>query len=102
MGGAYASEGVVEINLHHTWAQFCSARMEQGLAETICRQLGYTNVLRYTYIHTLILICTTHMYVHMSYKAECVGTYHLLYICTVAQYVCSEVIVFECGSMTVG
>ena len=46
VGGAYASEGVVEINLHHSWARICSTDMELGLAGTICRQLGYTSAVR--------------------------------------------------------
>ena len=51
VGGAYASEGVVQINLHHTWSTVCSTDVEPGLATSMCRQLGYTRALRYT--HTL-------------------------------------------------
>ena len=49
VGGAYASEGVVQINLHHTWSTVCSTDVEPGLATSMCRQLGYTRALRYTH-----------------------------------------------------
>ncbi|CAI8003352.1 Deleted in malignant brain tumors 1 protein [Geodia barretti] len=45
VGGAYASEGVVQINLHHTWSTVCSTDVEPGLATSMCRQLGYTRAL---------------------------------------------------------
>ena len=48
VGGAYASEGVVEI---YQWAQVCSTDMEPRLADSICRQPGYTGQISIQPLH---------------------------------------------------
>ena len=41
-GGNTPSVGVVELYTHRQWAPLCWAGFEQGQANAVCRQLGYT------------------------------------------------------------
>ena len=41
--GQYPSEGRVEIFFYGRWGTVCNERFGQNEADTVCRQLGYTN-----------------------------------------------------------
>lgn len=49
-GSSVSSEGVVEVRLNNSvneWLSVCGAQFEFFDAEVVCRQLGYSGVLRF-------------------------------------------------------
>ena len=48
VGGQYPSQGRVEVYCNGQWGTICStSRFGTTEAETVCRQLGYTDVIEY-------------------------------------------------------
>ena len=41
MGGAYSSEGIVEVYFNGQWGVVCDSGFNQNTATTVCRQLGH-------------------------------------------------------------
>ena len=42
------STGFAEIYLHDIWGTICDKNFQQAAADSICRQIGYTNSLSYS------------------------------------------------------
>ena len=45
--GTYKSRGLLEIYLNSKWGTVCSEQFTMAIGGIICRQLGYTNAVRY-------------------------------------------------------
>lgn len=41
--GPYASSGNLEVYINNTWGNVCNKGFSQSAADTVCRQIGYTN-----------------------------------------------------------
>ena len=51
MGGQYPSQGRVEVYCNGQWGTVCStSRFGATEAETVCRQLGYTDATGYNHL----------------------------------------------------
>ena len=52
VGGQYPSQGRVEVYCNGQWGTICStSRFGATEAETVCRQLGYTDVTGYNHLN---------------------------------------------------
>jgi len=50
-GGSYPSQGRVEVYCNGQWGTICSTSgFGSAEAETVCRQLGYTDTIRYKHL----------------------------------------------------
>ena len=47
-GTGFTSSGVAEVYLNGQWGTICSDAMSSASADTICRQMGYTESATYT------------------------------------------------------
>ena len=53
VSGPYPSSGTLEIYLNFTWGNVCSTRFNQHAADSVCRQMGYTNALAFNSTKTM-------------------------------------------------
>ena len=47
MRGSYPSQGLVEVYCNGQWGTICDDQFGQEEADTVCRQLGYTEADQY-------------------------------------------------------
>ena len=45
--GTYKSRGLLEIYLNRKWGTVCNEKFTIRIGDVICRQLGYTNAVRF-------------------------------------------------------
>ena len=44
----YPSSGTLEIHINSTWGNVCNTKFNQQAADSVCRQMGYTNALAFS------------------------------------------------------
>ena len=54
-GGSYSNEGRVEVYCNGQWGAVCSDGFGYNDALTICKQLGYSNYMTYSYVSLLVI-----------------------------------------------
>lgn len=50
IGNGVKSSGLVEIFLHNQWGTICGQHFNEAAADSVCRQLGYTNAKNFSTI----------------------------------------------------
>lgn len=50
-GGVTVNQGLVEVYCNGQWGRVCSDGIKQEEADTICRQLGYSNAYQYNHLN---------------------------------------------------
>ncbi len=57
VGGAYSSEGLVEVYCNEQWGTICDDYFNRTEANTICLQLGYTHAEKFDHLIKLLVSC---------------------------------------------
>ena len=68
VGGAYASEGKLEVYLNGEWGAVCSDGFDGIAANSVCRQLGYTRATRVENANTRYIRTCVFVFVSMVYS----------------------------------
>ena len=49
-GGSTVNQGLAEVYCNGQWGRMCDDGFEQEEADTVCRQLGYSNAYQYNHL----------------------------------------------------